>query len=321
MRLFTLLYLLLLAYIIAAMTFWGFSLEKQSVIIYEQQREALIEHLDSISSPEAYKHAFRYLEERKNARSKQYLYEGITSILVILTGAAVVYTSFRRSMLLSRQQHNFMLSVTHELKSPIAAMKLNLQTLEKYDLDEHNRHQLLERSIAELNRLNELCNNMLVASQMEGRQYITANEQLNLSILTEEAVDAYSQRFPNRFQMDIIPDIFFVGDQLLFRMAINNLLENTIKYSPKDTVAVVSLQKEANNIVLKVADRGAGIPDEEKKRIFGKFYRIGNEETRATKGTGLGLYLTRIIVRQHKGQIRVYDNKPSGTVFEILLPA
>ncbi len=321
MRLFTLLYLLLLAYIIAAMLFWGISLEKQSVTIYEQQKQSLLEHMDPGNAPEAYHNALGYLEQKKRSRTRQYVYEGITSLLVILTGAAVVYTSFRRNMLLSRQQHNFMLSVTHELKSPIAAMKLNLQTLEKYDLDEEKRHLLLERCIVESNRLNELCNNMLIASQMEGRQYISAHETLDLSALTEEAVAAFSLRYPERFATHIMPGLSFTGDRLLLRMAINNLLENTIKYTPVATPVAVSLQKAANNLVLKVADQGTGVPDSEKKRIFGKFYRIGNENTRKTKGTGLGLYLTRIIIRQHKGQIVVKDNKPAGTVFEITLPA
>ncbi len=320
MRLFTTLYLLLLGYIIAAMLFWGISLEKQSVMIYEQQRESLLEHVDPEDTPDAYQQSLEYLEQRKRSRTRQYISEGITSLLVILTGAAVVYTSFRRSMLLSRQQHNFMLSVTHELKSPIAAMKLNLQTLEKYDLDEEKRNLLLERCIVESNRLNELCNNMLIASQMEGRQYVAANELLDLSVLTEEAVLAYSIRYPGRFTSHITTGISFTGDRLLLQMAINNLLENTVKYTPPETPVEVSLRKRANSLVLKVADQGAGIPDHEKKRIFGKFYRIGNENTRKTKGTGLGLYLTRIIIRQYGGQIIVKDNKPVGSVFEIILP-
>src|SRR5262249_26794983 len=152
---------------------------------------------------------------------------------VILIGAAVVYSSFRRSLRLSRQQNNFMLSVTHELKSPIAAMKLNLQTLEKYidNLDEEKRARLIDRTIHESNRLNDLCNNMLIASQMEGHQYVSAREKFDLTQLTENAVKDYAARYPNRFEVDINNDFDISGDRLLVQMAINNLLENAIKYT------------------------------------------------------------------------------------------
>jgi len=319
MRLFTTLYILLLVYIVAALLFWGISLEKQSILIYEQQQTSLREHIDPAQEPAAYREGLAYLEQKKRSRTTQYVAEGITSLLVILTGAAVVYTSFRRNILLSRQQHNFMLSVTHELKSPIAAMKLNLQTLEKYELDEAQRGKLLERCITEANRLNDLCNNMLIASQMEGHQYIATAESLDLSALTEQAVDDYSQRHPGRFTGDIPPGIAFTGDHLLLQLALGNLLENAVKYT--DGPVQVTLCRKGNIISLKVADQGTGIADQEKRKIFGKFYRIGNENTRRKKGTGLGLYLTHIIVRQHRGQLTVKDNKPQGAVFEITLPA
>jgi len=317
MRLSTTVYILLLVYIISALLFWGISLEKQSIQILEKEKEALLEHVDPAKDPAAYRQSLAWLEKKKKSRSTQYLAEGITSILVILTGAVVVYTSFRRSILLSRQQHNFMLSVTHELKSPIAAMKLNLQTLEKYELDEDKRHMLLERCILEANRLNDLCNNMLVASQMEGHQYVATIEPLNFSTLVDEVVRAYMLRYPERFTQDITAGINIQGDRLLLRMAVSNLLENAVKYTDPGTKVRISLALKGENIQLVIADQGAGIPDQEKKNVFGKFYRIGNENTRKTKGTGLGLYLTRIIVQQHRGQITLRDNKPSGCVFEM----
>lgn len=103
-------------------------------------------------------------------------------------------------------------------------------------------------------------------------------------------------------------------------MAVNNLLENAVKYTPADKPVTVTLSTIQNNAVLRVADEGAGITDTEKKKVFNKFYRIGNEESRKAKGTGLGLYLTNKIVLQHKGRITIKDNTPSGSVFEIILP-
>ena len=213
-----------------------------------------------------------------------------------------------------------MLSVTHELKSPIAAMKLNLQTMEKHKLDEDKRKQLLDRCIKESNRLNDLCNNMLFASQLEGRQYKPARETFDLSELVEDAVQDYASRYPRKFDQDIITGCKITGDKVMLHMAINNLLENAVKYTPADKPIMITLETKGNTAVLNVMDQGVGISDNEKKKIFNKFYRVGNEESRKSKGTGLGLYLTNKIVLQHKGRITVKNNAPSGSVFEICLP-
>jgi signal transduction histidine kinase len=103
-------------------------------------------------------------------------------------------------------------------------------------------------------------------------------------------------------------------------MALNNLLENAVKYTPADKPVTISLQLKNNSAVIQIADNGPGIPDAEKGKVFNKFYRIGNEETRKSKGTGLGLYLTSKIIKQHNGKIAVMDNVPSGCIFEIMLP-
>lgn len=320
MRLFTSVHLILLTYIIAALLFWGISLHKQSIRIYEQEKLTLSSQVDSSRQPLLFASRLTELQRKKDLRTKQYLGEGSTFLVVILIGAAVVYSSFRRNIRLSRQQNNFMLSVTHELKSPIAAMKLSLQTLQKHQLREEQKAELLERCIAESNRLNDLCNNMLIASQMEGRQYVPTFELIDLSRLLENTLDDYTARHPRRFEDDVQPGIKVKGDQVLLLMAVNNLLENAIKYTPAGTPIVVSLTRREHDALLRVADQGEGIPDAEKGKIFNKFYRIGNEGTRRSKGTGLGLYLTRSIIRQHQGRLSVRDNHPKGSVFEIQLP-
>lgn len=320
MRFFTTVYILLLVYIISALIFWGVSLEKQSKHILKQEELTLRSQVDSEKQPMLYATRLHEIQDKKQRRKSQYIGEGSTFLLVILIGASVVYTSFRRSIGLSRQQNNFMLAVTHELKSPIAAMKLNLQTMERYQLDEEKKEQLVKRSIKEANRLNDLCNNMLIASQMEGKQYVAAKEQLNFSQLTEDSVKDYNGRYPGRFEQNIINDHYLNGDRVLLQMVINNLLENAIKYTPEDKPILVELTARNNIAVLQVIDNGPGIPEKEKNKIFNKFYRIGSEATRKTKGTGLGLYLTAKIVRQHKGRIVVKDNTPSGAIFEVCLP-
>lgn len=322
MRYFNTLFLLLLAYIIAALVFWGLSLNKQSKTIYEQEVLHLRSQVDSASNTAVFNFKKQQMEEKRERRKKQYMGEGSTFLLIIFIGAAVVYSSFLRSIRLSRQQNNFMLSVTHELKSPIAAMKLNMQTLEKYQLDEEKKNALLDKCIQEANRLNDLCNNMLLASQMEGGQYKSIKEHFSFTELVRFKVREYIQRYPTRFEDEEItarPNVI-CGDKLMLQMAISNLIENALKYSAADKTIRIKLTERNGNAVLEVADKGVGIPDSEKNKVFRKFYRIGNENTRTTKGTGLGLYLTQRIVNRQKGRIVVKDNEPSGSIFEIQLP-
>lgn len=320
MKFFTTVYVLLLCYIIAALSFWWISLGKQSMVIFNQEMNTLKQSVDSNRVPVLYARKQSEIEERKHMRSSQYIGEGVTFLVVILIGAAVVYNSFRRSVKLSKQQRNFMLSVTHELKSPIAAMKLSMQTMQKHRLEEEKQKQLLARCVHEADRLNDLCNNILIASQMEGGLYENAPERIDFSQLLQHCFDVYNARYPNRFTAVITDGIGVLGDELLLQLAINNLLENAVKYTPASELIKVVLQRNDNKVLLQIMDKGIGITDEEKKKVFEKFYRIGSEETRKTKGTGLGLYLTKMIVQQTKGTILVKDNKPSGSIFEITLP-
>lgn len=100
-------------------------------------------------------------------------------------------------------------------------------------------------------------------------------------------------------------------------MLTSNLIENAVKYSPQNSTIRVALKEETDCIILKIADEGLGISDEEKKKIFQKFYRVGNENTRKTKGSGLGLYLCKEIILQHRGKIAVDNNIPKGTIFTV----
>jgi signal transduction histidine kinase len=320
MRVFTSIYILILAYIIAALVFWEISLQKQSGRIYAQEVITLQNQVDSTEFPNIYNNELENLKVKLSSRTTQYVAEGATFLIVILIGAAVVYGSFNRRIMVSRQQNNFMLAVTHELKSPVAAIKLNLQTLDKHRLDDEKRKQLIDRCISESNRLNDLCNNMLFTSQIEGRQYKPAMEPFNLSQMAEDIVAEYAGRYSRGFEEEIESGCRISGDVSMLRIALNNLVENAIKYTAADKPISITVQKAAQMAVIRIVDEGMGIPDQEKARVFDKFYRIGNEGTRKTKGTGLGLYLTSKIIAQHKGKIAVRDNTPTGCVFEIQLP-
>jgi signal transduction histidine kinase len=211
------------------------------------------------------------------------------------------------------------MAVTHELKTPIAVTKLNLETLQKHKLDEAKQQKMIQAALQETNRLDTLASNILVASQLEVGGYVQTKEPLDLTALVGHSVHDYRLRFPERrWDEQLQPGISVVGDNMLLQMLVNNLVENAIKYSPREGVISVELAKKGRHTHLSVKDEGQGIPDEEKKKIFAKFYRAGQETTRKTKGTGLGLYLCRKIAEDHKATLKVTDNSPVGSIFTVI---
>ena len=316
----TIVYWLLLVYIIAALVWWFISLERQNAQMKDFHVRQLTATIDSLSTPELYRNEYAKIESDYKRNNLKFASEGVTFLLLILVGASFVYRSARRQFKLQQQQQNFMMAVTHELKTPISVARLNLETLQKYSLDPEKQKKIIRITLQETERLNSLTNNILLSSQLEGGGYKTAKEELDLSDLFKDCVQNFQNRYPERiFKTDIQQDIDVKGDTLLLQMLINNLLENAVKYSPKEkAITCVLKDKDESSIELSVKDEGEGIPDNEKAKIFQRFYRIGNELTRKTQGTGLGLYLCRIIAGYHNADISVTNNKPTGSNFTVI---
>jgi signal transduction histidine kinase len=210
------------------------------------------------------------------------------------------------------------MAITHELKTPISVAKLNLETLQKYQLDEEKQKKLLRMTLQETARLDTLINNILVSSQLEGGGYIISKEELDFSSLLKDCLKQAKNRYPERIFIENIDDeIEIAGDPLLLQLMISNLLENAVKYSSKEKPITCILHKVNNETVLNIIDEGIGIEDAEKSKIFEKFYRTGNESTRKTQGTGLGLYLCSKIAGDHNADISVTNNVSSGSNFAI----
>lgn len=311
-------YFLVMAYTIAALVWWGILLFRQSEQIrgFEQQNLSL--RVDSLAQPVEHQLQLQRINKEEHMRSFKYLGEGIIFLGIILLGALFVYRAVWKYMKLSRQQQNFMMAVTHELKSPIAAAKLNLETIRKHRLDEEKQLKLINNTIRETNRLDQLCNNILLAAQLETHKYQVFKEPLDFSVLIENSIRDLDGRIgTHQIIPDILPHVWMEGDKLTLQIVLSNLVENAAKYAPKNTTIHVKLFESNQQLKLQVIDEGPGIPEEEKSRIFLKFYRVGNENTRKAKGSGLGLFLTAKIVEQHEGSIEVKDNEPAGSCFEI----
>jgi K+-sensing histidine kinase KdpD len=212
-----------------------------------------------------------------------------------------------------------MMAVTHELKTPIAVAQLNLQTLQKRKLDPTIQEKLVNNTLQETNRLNTLCNNILFTSQLESVHYHATPQKVNFSDLVQNAVKDATARFAGRtIVADITQVVNIMGAPLLLQMLMNNLIENALKYSPKQGSVTVQLKQQNQHAVVDVIDEGMGISAEEKKKIFRKFYRTGDENVRITKGTGLGLYLCKKIAQQHHATIQVLYNLPNGSIFKVI---
>jgi signal transduction histidine kinase len=256
---------------------------------------------------------------RKKLSQKHWMIlgEGLVFILLLLLGVIQTRKSFRRETRVMRQQKNFLLSVTHELKSPIAAVKLYLQTLEKRDLERPKQIELLQKAIIESNRLDQLVENILVAAQIDNHVLLIQKEKSNLSEFIRNFINEFSDKYSIALESEIENDIFLCFDSIAFRSILVNLLENAVKYSHSAPEISVKLWTKSNSIFVSVADQGIGIQDEEKLRVFEKFFRSGNEETRQSKGTGLGLYIVKYLVEHHQGSISIRSNTPKGSIFEL----
>jgi signal transduction histidine kinase len=305
-------YWFLLLFIIAAWVWWFISLQNQN-------NQMLMYKLEQLKKDDvAYDQKLALLNEEHKRKTGQYISEGITFVLVTLVGAMFVYRSARKQFLLSRQQENFMMAITHELKTPIAVITLSLETLQKRKLDEEKQQGLLNTTLQETERLNDLTSNILITSQLESGNYSPDKESIDLSELADKSATDFSHHFPARIiRKDVEKNILITGEKLLLRLLINNLIDNALKYSPKDKPVYVELNEDQSKISLKIIDQGSGISDDEKKKIFEKFYRSGNEAIRKAKGTGLGLYLCERIAESHKAKIKVTDNQPTGSIFTV----
>jgi signal transduction histidine kinase len=315
----TIVFWVLLCYIIVALVWWLISLEQQSQLIHDlQQAQITIPN----KSSKAYLDQWMQIERSRIRNSIKYVLEGATFLLLILFGAVYIYRLVRKQFQLQLQQQNFAMAITHELKTPIAVARLNLETLQKHKLDEERQRKLMDKTLQETLRLDTLINNILISSQLDHNGYKASKENANFSeitrLLTEEIKSRYSDK---QVTSHIEEDIYLYGDPLLLKLLVSNLLENANKYAGKQTHISCRLFRKNDKVLLEVSDEGIGIADEEKKKVFDKFYRIGNEQTRRTKGTGLGLFICKKIVQSHSGEIQVIDNVPQGSTFIVTFTA
>jgi two-component system, OmpR family, sensor histidine kinase CiaH len=273
----------------------------------------------SVSDPTRLQQEIDLLHSKKQKQVIMIVGEGTVFLLLLLFGIYKIKQAHTRELELTGQQKNFFLSITHELKTPIAATKLQLQTLQKHKLSEAQQNELIKNALKETDRLDTLINNVLFASRLESGLFEVHPQRQDVSLLTENVIQRYYRsRIENgELSLHVKPLIFADIDTDAYTSVLTNLIDNAFKYSFEKKEVNLSIEKKQEHVCVRIADQGTGITEIEKKKIFEKFFRAGSEETRRTKGTGLGLYIVNYLVKQHNGNIKVYDNKPRGSIFEI----
>jgi len=249
--------------------------------------------------------------------------ESLVFILSIIIGVYLINRGYNKEIDAAQQRRNFLLSITHELKSPIASIKLVLESFIKRVLSTNHINQFSNNALKETDRLNDLVNDLLLAAKVE-TAYTPNLEKINVTQFLSDIIERLQNKYPSvvfdfRKPNDAVN--IHVDKTGLTSVAVN-LLENAVKYGiEKSKISTVLRQNGQDQITIEIADNGIGIPNKEKEKIFERFYRVGNEDTRKTKGTGLGLYIVRQIVLAHEGKITVSDNRPQGSIFTISLPS
>lgn len=248
--------------------------------------------------------------------------EGAVFMFLLLIGMGKVRSAVNSEMELARTQNNFLLSITHELKSPLAALKLQLQTLRQRQLDPEKQQQILGRSQKESERLQLLVEDLLLTARMDSGKGKLNIEDLNVSeIISRLVQDHYSDQLGlSRILVKVDSDCFALCDQQALVSITTNLIDNAIKYSGAESHIKVGVEMNDGSVVLTVLDNGPGIPENERGRIFDRFYRAGNEETRNAKGTGLGLYIVSRLVEEMNGSLTLDVGEPSGCHFKVMFP-
>jgi signal transduction histidine kinase len=249
--------------------------------------------------------------------------EGSFFALLLLVLMGMLWRTFRREVELERQHRNFLSAVTHELKSPLAAIRLALETITAGRATGDATKRFLNNALDDAGRLEDLVQKVLEATRFSEGGSVVLRNDVHLSRVVEEAVGAFRRRAAASgaaLDLTIEPDIFGAIDEEAMSIAVSNILENAIKYGGEPPRITVNLTLKGHHAILEIGDNGNGIPEEDVDRVFDRFFRSGDEMTRSTRGTGLGLYLVQQIAEAHRGSVAIQSTGADGTVFRVTLP-
>lgn len=249
--------------------------------------------------------------------------EGAFFAVLLVVFMGLMWRTFRREVELERQHRNFLSAITHELKSPIAAIKVALETVLSGRADERMAGKFIGNALADTDRLDQLVQKVLHVTRYGSRAAVYRRSRQSLADIVEQVVVAFEPGAVAAGAVvvaDIDQDAWAEIDGEAMAIVVSNLLENALKYGGKPAEIRVALRRESKSVVLEVTDNGRGIAESEVPLIFDRFYRTGDEMTRTSQGTGLGLHLVQTIVMAHHGSVNVTQTGPDGTTLRVTVP-
>ena len=264
-----------------------------------------------------------------NWRQEIKLFLGAILFLAIIAGLVLNTIFLVREIRRNEQHDSFINAVTHELKTPIASIRLYLQTLQRREVDAEQRREFYQSMLLDTERLLHTVEQVLKAGEAAQRKRPAQRLPLEFNNLVRECVNLarvrhhlQAEALDYRESLNGAGSADVTGDPEELRTVVSNLLDNAVKYSPDGVRISVELEvPDVEHVVLRVRDRGVGIPPHELKRIFKRFYRVAHRSLSGVKGTGLGLFIVRSIARKHGGQVFAEsEGMGKGTTVTLQLP-
>lgn len=252
------------------------------------------------------------------------LLEGGVLMLVILAGVYVIFVYWNKQSRLYQLQSNFISSVSHELKSPLASIQLYLETLKYQKVSSEEAQDFVETMLSDTERLSDLIDNILESSKSDPKSMQSQFSSVDIVSFLQETIAHHQKLFEDKqcvIQLKFNDYVKVSIDGRAMRMVFNNLIANALRYSLAGTVLTIEVRRDQKFCIIDFIDQGFGFDKKELKKVFKKFYRVQNQETQNIEGAGLGLYISRQIIKNHKGKINVFsEGRGKGTHFMLSLP-
>jgi signal transduction histidine kinase len=252
------------------------------------------------------------------------LIEGGLLLALILAGATVIFIYWNKQHRLNKMQRTFVSNVTHELKSPVASIQLALETMALRDMSDDKKREFIGMMLDDTERLSTLIDRILGAARIEKSRGRYRLETVSMRLFLEEvlAEDRHLYEKEGRIiELEISRDARVAVDRSAMRVVLANLLENAARYSPKNSKIRVRLNRDMRSCRLDVIDSGSGIRGKDLKNVFKMFWRGSEDQSSRVRGTGLGLYIVRNIVKDHRGKIWASSQGLGrGSTFSVRLP-
>ncbi len=260
------------------------------------------------------------VEERLQRQSRRFLAVGFMLVVTLAAGVTLLYRSVRRELDQAHRMQNFVAAVTHELRTPVSTIRLHAEMLQDGWVEGEKQQEYYRRIVRETNRLSTLVERVLEKSRLKENVTLPVPGDLNAHVaaLQDDLIHAEGEKKDLAFQLEPrLPKVWLTSEGV--SAIVSNLVENARKYAParNGEPILVRTRWGGERVLLEVADRGPGVPASERERIFEAFYRIGNEETRTTTGTGLGLHLVRLHAETCRAEVSVEDREGGGSLFRV----